>query len=884
MATFTPPEALDEEEAWSPPEAWEPPEALEQEPEQQSRLSSGLSEAGRSFSKVFTGTAAGIPRLMDSPLTPSGLVNMGARAIMGAVSPEYKFALGMPKEKLDQIDPNLWPLLHPNEALAQQVERLNPEIDKLLPTNPAYEGEWGAQKIPSVLGQAAGQLTSLLVPGGIASKAAGVSAKALAPALTATGLAQANLLGRSAGLEEADRLGVTSPVKKAIMGELFGATEAGSEALFGFGTPSFSKALAGEIRDLLGGSALKTFAKTAVGEGLEEGAAQIPQDVISTAFRENEAPVNTIDPTRLDFWSNLGETMALGSIAGGLFGGVQALADRKTPTAALAMRTAVQEHTKSLEAKPDITPEEVGELEELRAYDQKLAEWLTQQGVDPAKQEEALMTASERFARADQNLTRLEEGVDKNRPSVPEQLQPIVEENLAAGNPKTAQALAGLTENLAIKREAEAAAEEAPVQEPTTQAEAQAVAPEALQPQPVVSDADAIQGPETLPLGRPPADSTTLRGPYPEGQEVTGEEIQGGTPATSGQVDPFTPPPLPQQSPTPVANEVVSKFARMATLAKNPQLAEEYTKAGSVLAPLVGSVRNAFSNIYFRPRLNTAFAVMGDGSLLVDADHIAKGLSDGTWTPESLHVAMNEEMTHLAVDNATARMLSKERGGEVTAEDVDAQHAKDWKMLPKRVRQESEWLYRLATIERARRAKGRELTEEEIEESVRAVQSSDAIRGAEFKRQVMQGRIFGVLTEEAQRRPDFAKWLTDFLNELLQSIKDIAKRVTDPIMLRKLDELERDVRLELEALKTGERAGTKGVETRTSPETVDLQVEQKTSEPEAVQDEDVEYTSFDAYGRLMDSRKSHKEGALKELRARKSVLESVSKCLGGKLT
>jgi hypothetical protein len=507
MATFTPPEAL-EEEGWSPPEAWEPEEAREQEPEQQSRLSSGLSEAGRSFAKVFTGTAAGIPRAMDSPLSPSGLIGMGARAIGSAISPEYKFALGMPKEKLDKIDPNLWPLLHPNEALAQQVERLNPEIDTALPVNPAYEGEWGAQKIPNVLGQAAGQLTSLLVPSGIASKAAGVSAKALTPALTAAGLAQANLLGRNAGLEEAERIGVTSPVKKAIMGELFGAIEAGTESIAGFGTPSFSKALSGEIRDLLTGSPLKTFAKTAAGEGLEEGAAQVPQDILSTGFRENEAEVNTIDPTKLEFWSNLGETMALGSIAGGVFGGVQALADRKTPTAALAMRTAVQEHTKTLAAKPDITPEEAGELEELKAYDQKLAQWLTEQGVDPEKQNQALMTASDRFAQADQNLTKLETDLDKNRPSVPEQLAPIVEENAAVGNTKTAQALAGLTENLAAKREAEAA-EEAAVQEPTAQAEGQAA--EAIQPQPVAVDANAIQSSEALPMGQPPADSTTLR-------------------------------------------------------------------------------------------------------------------------------------------------------------------------------------------------------------------------------------------------------------------------------------------------------------------------------------------------------------------------------------
>lgn len=260
----------------------------------------------------------------------------------------------------------------------------------------------------------------------------------------------------------------------------------------------------------------------------------------------------------------------------------------------------------------------------------------------------------------------------------------------------------------------------------------------------------------------------------------------------------------PALAPTPLlepstAHEEFTRRADEADKAGDKPRAETLRKAGAVLAPLLQKWGKAFSGVRIETGVGTTAAVEGE-TLVIDPDYIADQLAEGVITPESIESVVLEEVLHPTVDRATARMLASELGipvERVTPEQVRDQHAKDWQALPKRVQQESERLYRAAVIHRAREAKGSDLTEAEIDEAVAKVGASDITRGAEFKRQVMQGRIFGILTEEAQKRPDFAEWLTKFLNELIASIKNIAAKLTDPVAIKKLDELEKGVREEL---------------------------------------------------------------------------------------
>lgn len=203
----------------------------------------------------------------------------------------------------------------------------------------------------------------------------------------------------------------------------------------------------------------------------------------------------------------------------------------------------------------------------------------------------------------------------------------------------------------------------------------------------------------------------------------------------------------------------------------------------------------------------SGIAVEGD-KLVVDPAKIASGLADGRWTPESVRAAMTEEVTHVGVDDATKGMIAAETGvphEQVTQEQVSDRHASDWRALPPRVQQESERLYRVAAIEKARRAQGADaLTEDQINQVLAGIPSSDSVRGAEFKRQVMQDRIWGVLTEEAQQRPEFHAWLKDFISKLIASIKNITAKLTDPETLRRLDDLEQRLRAKLAELGIGE--------------------------------------------------------------------------------
>lgn len=722
----TPPQE-DWDSVSAPQSSWDDVSVGEADPVQdtgQSRLSSGTNEALKSFAKVGTGTLSGLselPGFFARNLNPIGwAAKAGFEPAQKAVE-AYSGAIDWMK------------------GAAEGGEQL---LEENLPTNPKFQEEWISSKIPSVIGQAAGQLGTALIP----AKWLQLGSKGV----QALGLSQAGLLGLESGYKEADRLGVQDPVKRDILATITAGTEAGTEAFGGLGGKSFSKALAGEIRDLLDGTALKTIVKTAAGEGLEEVAAKIPQDIASTVLAENEAPIDTINPLKTEYWGNLAEAWGLGAIAGGLFGGAQALENRKTASNALAMRASVQDHEADLTARrasgETLTPEEEEDLIGLKSYDSRLSAWLESQGMDQTQQQAGLATA-----KAISSATR-------------------------AGMPETAEALR-LAAKAATDRKIAALQQTLDKQEGVTAEPAQTVAPI----EPIAPTPDATIQPTQI---------------VPPAQEL---ESQDSAPPLEPADPALSVPAAEPELTVPIEQRVEQEFR-----------ARGAEPALQAILPAIQRWGKAFSGVQFQDLGGTTGAVTPDGQLLLDPKFIAESLASGSITPESIETVLQEEVIHPAVDRATARMMEAEMGRPVTLEEVQQRHATDWTSLPENVRKESERLYRIAAIERGRRdLKKQTLTDEEIDAILARTPLSDVTRGIEFKRQVIQGRLFGVLTEEAQANPGFAKWLRNFLNELLAAIRDVAARLTDPSARKRLDDLEQEVRAELAKL---------GVETGPSSE------------------------------------------------------------------
>lgn len=765
------------------PETETPPEA----PSTQGRLASAANEALKGLGNVATGTLSGLselPGFFARNLTPVGwLAKAGVEPAQKAID-----IYTAPAQKMKEV--------------AQSGEAF---LEENLPTNPAYKEEYLASKVPAVLGQAAGQLGTALIP----AKWLQLGAKGV----QALGLSQAGLLGLKGGYDESDRLGIQDPVKRDIFATIFAGTEAGTEALGGFGGKSMSKALAGEIRDLLEGGALKTVAKTAAGEGAEEVLAKIPQDIASTVMRENEAEVDTINPTKADYWGNLAEAWGLGAVAGGLFGGVQATANRKTTANALAMRASVQDHELDLTTRKAageaLTPEEESNLADLKSYDSRLSAWLESKGVDQASQQAGLVTA-----KAISSATR-------------------------AGMPETAEALRAAAK-AATDRKIEALRQKVVAQEEPESVETTEIpTDETLQPpqiippaqelQPPTGEVDAADAPIVQPdpvVGAESQPELTQSALTPEAEAIAQRVDSGGSaPAfisaslervanDNGITVTGSMTPKDVVDALRSKRDAAAKAETTSTPSLEQQVEQEFRNRGAesaagAIAPAIQRWAKAFSGVQFRPLNGSAGAVEGS-TLVLDPDFIAESLESGSITPESVEAVLQEEVIHPAVDRATARMMERELGREVSLEEVQAQHAADWLALPENVRKESERLYRLAAIERGRRALKKEsLTDQEIDQILSREQSSDVTRGVEFKRQVIQGRLFGVLTEEAQANRGFARWLRNFLSELLEAIRDVAARLTDPEARRKLDQLEQEVRSELAKL---------GVETVAQPE------------------------------------------------------------------
>lgn len=337
----------------------------------------------QSLAKVGTGTVEGIGQFQQSYIR--NLTPIGWAQKLGIPGAEEVL------EKVSAIPAGI-------ESSAAGVQEA---VEEAIPTNPLY-ADTGGQKIAGVTGQVVGQLGTMLT---------GAAITKLPRVIQAIGLGQAGLLGMESGYAEADRLGVTEPWKRDVLGASYALAEAGVEGAGGFGSIGFSRALTGEVKDLLTKGALRTFGKTALVEGLEEPVTGTLQSAASNALAEqdpqrpgysiNGARLPSIDPSTGEFWSSRGEEFLLGMYGGALFGGAQVAMSKPKLDQARRLQQQVDLTVEVMAQNPELTEEEKTELEELKSLQPNLRTFIeesTRRQANPATQ--AINTATESAAAA----------------------------------------------------------------------------------------------------------------------------------------------------------------------------------------------------------------------------------------------------------------------------------------------------------------------------------------------------------------------------------------------------------------------------------------------------------------------------------------------------
>jgi hypothetical protein len=270
----------------------------------QSRLSSKLNELPKGFGTALTRTVSGLGQASQSfvrNLNPVGwLAKAGFKPAQAAV--------------------DLYTA--PGKAIEEAGNKMTESVERALPTNPAFQEEWSS-KIPAAIGQVAGIVAPALVTGGMSALPHAARLAQAAP------FVQGYLLGTNSGYAEADRQGITDPLARDAMAAAFGAAEAGVERLGGIGGKAFSERLFGEVTKRGGESFVKRLTKTALTEGVEEPITGEAQDIAANIFGNENAPEwSLFDP---DVLARRGEEFALGAIAGGPVGLIDALASRRNP-------------------------------------------------------------------------------------------------------------------------------------------------------------------------------------------------------------------------------------------------------------------------------------------------------------------------------------------------------------------------------------------------------------------------------------------------------------------------------------------------------------------------------------------------------------------------
>jgi hypothetical protein len=331
---------------------------------------------------------------------------------------------------------------------------------EMFPVDPT-QAERFPVKAAGAVGQAAGLAAQTAATAGL-----GLPSQAI----RGTTLLSAGLQGAGTGAEMADTYGITDPYARAAMTLGYGGAEAGFEAVGGIGGKEFSNALSGAIADYTG-SAIKRFAKTALVEGLEEVPTGQTQDFLLQAFAPEDdarpgfsttgAPLPPSFFTKENL-SNRLEEFALGGVAGGVFGGVEALSNDSSLRQGMRLRESARARIQELETIPEPTEEQAVELETLREQDRTLSDQLDGRGVPSLVQDRLLEEAV-----PSQPLLSPEEQAEIAPPS------PEVEETLAQAD-AVEQASSPLTAEV-LREEADALYQEenTPVEEPVESAVAE---------------------------------------------------------------------------------------------------------------------------------------------------------------------------------------------------------------------------------------------------------------------------------------------------------------------------------------------------------------------------------------------------------------------------
>jgi hypothetical protein len=264
---------------------------------QQGPLGSFAQSIPQTFSKVGSGMIGGAGRILDK------------------ASESLSQATGLPKGG-DMF-----------QRMADYGDELSTSADLTFPTNPQ-------NPVAGTIGSGAAQGLSLLA-GGLAGKALTGSNVAMTAVPAVSGF----LSGANEGIQQAERIGVQSPLAQLGTGLAFGGVEVLTERLGGIGSKAATEALTQAVRQTAG-QMMKKAGKAVGSEAFEEVLAGRSQAAL-TRLIASEDPANpgfTTTGVKLDDLAreivNL-EAMkleALGGAAGGtVFAGVQALANRQFP-------------------------------------------------------------------------------------------------------------------------------------------------------------------------------------------------------------------------------------------------------------------------------------------------------------------------------------------------------------------------------------------------------------------------------------------------------------------------------------------------------------------------------------------------------------------------
>jgi hypothetical protein len=312
----------------------------------QGPVESAVNTGIQSLAKVGTGTAEGLGQFSQSYVRNLNPVGIAAQmGVPGAQSLVDTFS--QPGKYVEELGSG-----------AQEA------VESTIPSNPLLD-DTILQKGAGVAGQVAGQLGTILT-GAAVTKAPKI--------LQALGLGQAGLLGLESGYADADKYGVTGWERDALAAS-YAAAEAGVEGMGGFGSPTFTKALLGEVREALGKGAGKRFLKTVGAEGVEEpitgttqaGAVNVfaEEDPQRPGYTLNGEKLPNVDPTTAEFWEDRVEEAALGAAGGSLFGVAAFTGSRPTRQQKENTLRKIDLTLAVLGDKPDQTPEEQQELAQL---------------------------------------------------------------------------------------------------------------------------------------------------------------------------------------------------------------------------------------------------------------------------------------------------------------------------------------------------------------------------------------------------------------------------------------------------------------------------------------------------------------------------------------